>query len=358
MLFRSVTLPVKPSIPAVMGINPPHVSSLQGEALLTKKKEFMDELLRRRMQPYYCAWHPNKITMAVECLSSPYPWDDPRTLDYMDDPRFTHLFLPSHLVTSEQISAFANQVSQRMPDKKHIYYVRDEPLVVADYQLIIDRAPVIHNANPKAQIITTFFRGPTDPNNVNYNDFLSVWDHLKGSTDIFCTAVWAFQYQEGRAEQARLRSEPNSEFWTYTAMGLRPGLTLANQTTPIDQHAVIWRVYKEKAKGYLFWVVNAFSSLSPLRSRSELPKGDGILMYPGESFNSEKPVISMRLERFRDGLEEYELMTMLEKKTSREHVLSILYDVYKGPASHAGQVSNNSNEVIAFKIKLIDELLK
>lgn len=358
MKIFNVTIPVTPTIPAVMGVNPPHVSSLQGEALLTKKKEFLDELLRRRTMPFYCAWHANKLPMAVECISSPYPWDDSRTLDYMADERYTHLLLPCHLVTTEQIGTFANQVKSRFPEKKQMYYVRDEPLVVGDYQLIKDKATEIHSVNPKGQVITTYFRGPTDPNNTNFNDFLSVWDHLEGYTDIYCAGVWAFQYKEERAELCRQKCDQNEEFWTYTAMGLRPGLTLANGTTPIDIHAVMWRVYKEKAKGYLYWVANAFSSLSPLRSRTDLPKGDGLLIYPGESFNSEKPVISMRLERFRDGCEEYELMALLEKKTSRENVLSILNSVYQGPAAHAGQVSSNPNEVINFKTKLLEELIK
>lgn len=350
-----VVIPVTPSIPALMGVNPLTVaSSVQGEALFTKKKEFMDELLRRRMMPYDCLWHPNSIGMAVECLSSPYPWNDPRTLDYMADERFTHLLLPSHLVTTEEINTLSSQVRNRLPGKKHIYYVRDEPLVVADYQLIKDKSNEIKSVNPTGKVLTTFFRGPTDPNNTNFNDLLSVWDHLGGNTDIFCVGVWSLQANEQRAELARQKCQPHEEFWTYTCMGDRPGLSYANATTPMDNHAIMWRIYKEQVKGYLFWVVNAYSSLSPLRSRSGLPKGDGILLYPGEAFNSEKPVVSMRLERFRDGLEEYELMYLLEKKTSRAHVLSILNDVYKAP----NQVSNNPNQVLSFKVKLIEELLK
>jgi len=351
----NVAIPVKPSVPAIMGINPLRVSSAaQGEAMYEKRKEFMDELLKRRMQPYMCLWHPNGVPMAVECISSPYPWNDSRTLDYMADERLTHLLLPSHLVTTEEIKTFANQVTTRFPQKKQVYYVRDEPTSIADYQLIQDKSVEIKSINSKAQVLTTFYRGPTDPNNTDFNDLLSVWDHLNGYTDIFCIGVWALQNKEDRAERCRLKSGNQEEFWTYTAMGDRPGLTHANGTTSIDNHAIMWRIYKERAEGYLFWVVNAFSSLSPLRSRSELPEGDGVLVYPGESFNSETPVISMRLERFRDGLEDFELMYLLEKKTSRAHVLSILENVYKGPAA----VSTNPNHVIAFKVKLMEEILK
>ncbi len=64
----------------------------------------------------------------------------------------------------------------------------------------------------------------------------------------------------------------------------------------------------------------------------------------------------MRLERFRDGLEEYELLQLLEQKTSREHVLTILDVVYRGPASHEGQVSNKPIEVDEFKAILLKEL--
>lgn len=350
---HDITIPVTPSIPALFGILPNMVASgVTGENLISKRKEFADILLKRRATPYFCTWWEG--TMRVECITSPYEWKDARTVDYMGDPRLSHVLLPYHGLSAEELRTLTTNVRNRYPDKEQIFYVWDEPTKIEEYEHIKTMASNIHAVNPDGKVITTFFRGPNDANNSNFNDFLSVWDHLSGATSLFCTGVWALQQNENRSEQCKAKCKADEEWWTYACMGDRPGL--AYSSTRIENRAILWRSYKEQPKGFLFWAVNAFSSLAPLRPRSELPPGDGILIYPGTDFGSSTPVVSARLERFRDGAEDYELLLLLEKKTSRNEALALLANIYKGPS--ASLIATNPTYVENFKKKLLEELVK
>ena len=119
-------------------------------------------------------------------------------------------------------------------------------------------------------------------------------------------------------------------------MELSPGL--AQNSSGIPNRVCMWRNWKEQNTGFLYWVVNGFSSMSPLKSRSELPEGDGILVYPGEPFDSDRPCVSIRLERWRDGAEDYELLNMYAEKFGRAAAEELLQNVYKAPQNYTDNV--------------------
>lgn len=184
------------------------------------------------------------------------------------------------------------------------------------------------------------------------DDLFAVFDILRGATTLFCTGVWSLQGSEQRADSCREAVNDNEEWWTYVCMSDSPGLSIENNNR-IQNRAVLWRSYKEQSKGFLYWVVNSFDSLTPLTPRKDLPHGDGILVLPGKEFGFENGiVVSERLERWRDGAEDYELMRLLEEKKGREVVLNILKRVYQTPLIQTSE----SNIVIEYKKQLLEEL--
>ena len=131
-----------------------------------------------------------------------------------------------------------------------------------------------------------------------------------------------------------------------------PGL--AQNSSGIPNRVVMWRHWKEQTSGFLYWVVNSFGSMTPLKPRSGLPEGDGILVYPGEPFGVDKPCVSIRLERWRDGAEDYEMLVMYEKKKGRAAAEKLLSNVYTNPA----KFTDNIKYVSALRKNLIEGILE
>ena len=76
--------------------------------------------------------------------------------------------------------------------------------------------------------------------------------------------------------------------------------------------------------------------------------------HPGKSFSVDGFIPSLRLERFADGLEDYDLLKLVERKKSRTVALEILSKVYKSNTEIAVRASAVTN----FKKGLLEALTK
>jgi hypothetical protein len=52
--------------------------------------------------------------------------------------------------------------------------------------------------------------------------------------------------------------------------------------------------------------------------------GEGMLFYPGEDAGIDGPITTIRLKNLRDGMEDYEYFTLLEKRKGKEAVDEIV----------------------------------
>jgi hypothetical protein len=99
---------------------------------------------------------------------------------------------------------------------------------------------------------------------------------------------------------------------------VEPRVNYANRFTelPLIQTGYLhWINFKYGATGYLHWGLNYWGSPDPLRDnasrdRGKLPAGDAWIVYPGYK----KLYTSIRCETMRDGIYDYELLKMLERK--------------------------------------------
>lgn len=291
--------------------------------------------------------------MQTQCSTSPYTWNDARTADYLADPRLTHVLMPNIDMTADELRRSADIVRKACPDKKRVYYVWDEPADMNAYTSLKKLAAEVHAADADGKVITTFYCGPTDKSNNNLKDILSVWDHLSGATSYFSTSTWLLAPSPAQRSKAFAdKCSDGQEWWTYVCMAETPGL--AYNSNGFQNRATAWRSYFDGNKGFLYWSVNAFSSLYPLRGRSDLPAGDGILVYPGKSFSVDGFIPSLRLERFADGLEDYDLLKLVERKKSRTAALEILSKVYKSNT----EIAVRASAVTSFKKGLLEALTK
>ncbi len=111
-----------------------------------------------------------------------------------------------------------------------------------------------------------------------------------------------------------------AERWTYVACEPQytspyQNILLFNDGT--EGRTMFWTSYLNDVTGFLYWHVsfyeaegnNTYTLRTPF---SKTGPGDGILVYPGSAFNQLDPIPSIRLLNMRDGIEEYQLLTMLE----------------------------------------------
>ncbi len=347
--IEDVLVPEVPSIPAVFGINPDMIvfDANDAETKAAARKEVSDLLLEYRISPYFCEWISG--TMKLETNSTPYGPSDERMWNYLKDPRFTAIALPSFRLSDDELSAMFDRARREGILEKAYFYIWDEPTTQYQYSQIRQMAERIHKYAPEARVLTTFYCGPTD--GPNAGDLFATFEELRGATSIFCTGVWSLQTNEERSAQAAASCKDPEEWWTYVCMGDNPGL--AWNVTGIANRAIMWRSWKEGPKGFLFWSVNGFQSVNPLKVRPELPQGDAVLVLPGQEFGYDGLCVSARLERWRDGAEDYELLMQYEKALGRDAALALLGSVYKDPIEY----TDNAGDVATFHKHLIQDVL-
>ena len=89
------TLPSTPSLPAAFGIIEKNlIDSASKEQTLQNKLGWAELCLDYRMNPYFSTWLAN--SMKHEASSSPWKWNDKRTVPFLSDKRFNRFAVPYH----------------------------------------------------------------------------------------------------------------------------------------------------------------------------------------------------------------------------------------------------------------------
>ncbi|XP_073119920.1 uncharacterized protein [Henckelia pumila] len=344
-------LPATPSLPAVIGISDTVIEDRFGvEHGSSQWYEALDQhfkwLLQYKISPYFCRWGEGMRVLTYTC---PWPADHPKSDEYLGDPRLAAYAVPYRPVVScgDTAKDFLQREVEILRTKNHwrkaYFYLWDEPLNLEHYNAIRDMASEIHAYAPDARIMTTYYCGPSDAPlaSNNFEAFVKVPEFLRPHTQIYCTSEWVIGNREDLAKDiiAEIQPENGEEWWTYVCMGPsdpHPNWHLGMRGT--QHRAVMWRVWKEGATGFLYWGANCYEKATvpsaEIRFRRGLPPGDGVLYYPGQVFSSSlEPVASLRLERLLSGLQDIEYLKLYSSRFGREEGLRLLEKtgMYLGP---------------------------
>jgi hypothetical protein len=133
--------------------------------------------------------------------------------------------------------------------------------------------------------------------------------------------IWVPQldYMNTDYEFYNKQHQSGKEIWTYTC--LNPKFEYANRFIELPllrTRYIHWINYKYNIPGYLHWGLNfwhpegAFGEQTSIQYEGGniLPGGDGWIIYPRDG----KLLSSIRFDVMRDGIVDYELFRMLEKK--------------------------------------------
>ncbi|MBP3571605.1 MAG: DUF4091 domain-containing protein [Clostridia bacterium] len=127
-------------------------------------------------------------------------------------------------------------------------------------------------------------------------------------------------FGEFRDRMEGLQTEKGHELWNYVAC--QPPYTSPYQNILLfndgtEGRTMFWTTYLLNGTGFLYWHVSYYDVAGNTTYTMRAPfsktgPGDGILVFPGSAYNQLDPIPSIRLLNMRDGIEEYQLLTMLE----------------------------------------------
>lgn len=211
--------------------------------------------------------------------------------------------------------------------KEYVYWF-DEPNT-ENYPFVREGMEIIHRSAPKiTRFITEHQPGP---------DIMDV-------TDISCTVI-------GRLDKDIIKGlvAEGNEFWSYVCCCPKaPYLSLFIDHDDINMRMWLWLSYQYQLTGILVWSANYWNSLTaspagylqnpwedpmsytvgyglPYGKQEGWGNGDGRFFYPPNRDPADRtskymdgPVPCLRLEKIRDGVEDYEYLLLLEKAANGE----------------------------------------
>ena len=206
-------------------------------------------------------------------------------------------------------------------------YMLDEPNTKEVYEEVRQLGALVHEAAPNLRRLVVEQPYTQNPD----------WGTLDQAVDIWCPL---FAFLEETSIQ-RVQSEGNA-VWSYTALCQRapsyhPDYQKVKNDNPpywqIDFPVLSYRIApwlnrRYGVTGLLYWTTVCWTS--PQRNPWDSPgfrvnfNAEGELFYPGEDAGIDGPITTIRLKNLRDGMEDYEYFTLLEKRKGKEAVDEIV----------------------------------
>jgi hypothetical protein len=190
-------------------------------------------------------------------------------------------------------------------DKMAYIYVADEPSSREAFIDVRARSKFVREVVPGLKVLCTKVPQVRNPQ----------WGSLVGSVDIW-VPLWPM-FEEAAL---KMRLSAGQEMWSYTA------LCQGRQDTPfweldfplLNYRIPMWISWRFGVTGLLYWSTTnwAFTRdvwTNPMTYEDQYNM-EGSLLYPGEDAGVQGFITSMRLKQIREGLEDYEYLTILARR--------------------------------------------
>jgi len=164
---------------------------------------------------------------------------------------------------------------------------------------------------PHLRRLLTFGYGATHPW-VPGGEGLPAYSDIADYVDILVPHSDCFDYP-----YLRSLKEKGKEIWMYVCISAQkpyPNIW-AIDYPGIDHRILFWQCFKYDVEGFLYWCVNYWEK-NPWQDSQTYPggNGDGSLLYPAE----EGPLNSIRWEIMREGIQDYDYLSLLKAKVGEE----------------------------------------
>ncbi len=133
-------------------------------------------------------------------------------------------------------------------------------------------------------------------------------------------------YGEFSERLNELVEEEGHERWAYVACNPKyssPYQNLLLFCDGTEPETMMWTCYQQDVTGFLYWREGYYNAKNRNTYAMRVPfsptgPGDGILFYPGAIYGQIDPIPSLRFIGLRDGMEDYELLKMVEAAKGKD----------------------------------------
>ena len=306
---------------------------------------------------YYDLMLANRICAYTLPYNTKGDFSDSRIVEYLNNPRVT-AFNPigwKEEVTAGRVQSAYAFLSQKQEwlDKSYFYMV-DEPLNKQHLDLINEYGDMLKQYFPGYKMMA--------PEHVNY-----VWDkdstvdnfsYVKDSVNVWCFKPYFFttfeQYNYDKsltywmtpklesnlgtfAERMYKEQAEGDELWWYvTRRPESPEITLLMETEAVRHRILFWQQKLYNVDSFLYYLVNDWYEIGEnngLNKKYEHTAGadgfdcygNGVLLYCGQDFDVYGAVESIRMETVRDGIEDFEYLTMITELYGKDVTDAIIH---------------------------------
>ncbi len=258
----------------------------------------------------------------------PYKLVDGRVWEYLNNPRVN-----TFKIRDDEATAYS--ILSQYPElaKKGYFYLVDEPTNITLLNNLKGHANRLETTYPGYRMISPFFTNIETGGGVDQIEFMqscvSIWN-----TKIFAFTPRKYSFISGTQYlmtekqeekygtfEERMAAEvaDGDDLWVYFCW--EPGAPYVNWlltgdgTEPIVS---VWQCRNTKCTGLLYWETTWWTENMQSAPAGVDVWGDGVLLYSGAEYGIYDPVSSLRLENIRDGIEDYQMLSMVEKMAGAE----------------------------------------
>jgi len=234
--------------------------------------------------------------------------------------------------------------------ERFYFYVFDEPST-AEFINIEALCRFVHEHAPNLNILLTAGYGATGPFRTHApTPEGAAYRALAGFINIWVPHIDCFD-----EPFLRERKKAGDQVWMYVCIST-VGKTYPDiwriDWTGVAHRAVGWWLWRYGCDGFLYWCVNYWTDdkgqpFDLFANPVAYPggNGDGFLFYPDP--NRGDPIPSVRAEIFRDGIEDYDLLTMLQQTATKLKLDKFKAQKFAQLLAQAEKLSDASDLILA-----------
>lgn len=310
------TLPDTPSCQSAFGLGRDILESTYGLEKNSPESQAMYE-------KYYNELLDHKISaynLPVDILSD-------EADKYMDDPRITSFVIPYVDSDEKQNQYLAKLRKKREWFKKGYFYIVDEPSTKDVYKRLNDASARLTELEPNFRQVVPFYMNP------QFDIRMSAVENMYGKVRVWCPESCSWDDLNGCDKVGRgvdntlgpkmlARQAAGETVWWYVCCGPRAPYCNVHITMEGIIHRILfWQQKMKRVEGLLYWSTNywgrddwgaeagtkdPWTDMATVKGIDPDLYGDGSMFYPGP----DGPCPSFRLECIRDGIEDFEYLTM------------------------------------------------